>query len=115
MAGTIDFKSGTWYSSGGAFSTMVNGVTQHLLGDEASSRVRALLSEAVKSNLYYLDFDRDFDEAMRAAFEAALHLYVAGVRSHGTATSPAPELHAGFVERLEELTMMIERELRGQG
>ena len=109
MAGIIDFKVGAWNSSGGAFRAMAKGVIEHLLNDEASTRVREALREAVDSNLLYLDFGRDFEERMHAAFESALQRYLADVKARGAAGCPAPDLYPGFVERLNELAAMIER------
>lgn len=107
MAGIIEFTVGSWGSSGGTFRAIAAGVMQHLVEDEASTRLIAVLGAALNSNLLYLHFGRDLDETMRAAFESALCRYAAEAKARGAAASESPDLYPGFVERLDELVTMI--------
>ena len=70
---------------------MAAGVVQHLLESEASGRVREVLREATDSNVLYLDFDRDFDEMMRAAFRSALRAYIANSHIVGDSVTLNPD------------------------
>jgi hypothetical protein len=103
MAGIVVFKSGDWDISSGGFRAMAMGVSQHLALNQAASAVRDSLALAVESQLYFLDVTDSFTGDMLREFKKALESHIAEASVMETRLLDNPELHKGYLSKLNEL------------
>ena len=118
MAGTIEFRNGRrWDASGGAFRGMVLGTVGRLDDSESSKKLRAILMEAVDSNLMFIAFEEELDQEMQNRFAKALAEFASHTKAQGPSGAANSELHEGFVQRLQDLVGLIAqaRDREGSG
>lgn len=107
MAGIIVLKSGDWHISGGGFRAVADGVSKYLPNTAVGSEVKTELSQAVESQLYFIDFIKSFTTEMVDVFKSSLEQHIAEVENQKPETSPNPGLYEGYMERIRELYKLL--------